>query len=146
MLGRHKWAPRHVVGRVNCRKCLRHATSVCVATQSTEALTCYNAPLCGSNCCRCCCEIYARRQATHRLWLCILPHRCHSLCVCVCVCVCMPQTRRWTRVCVNAQTYNNCSGYKEIQPHLASFICRIASKFEIKCLLCCQSSLPQCGT
>lgn len=62
----------------------------------------------------------AGRQATHRLWLCILPHRCHSLCVCVCVCVCMPQTRRWTRVCVNAQTYNNCSGYKEIQPHLAS--------------------------
>lgn len=84
----------------------------------------------------------AGRQATHRLWLCILPHRCQSMCVSVC----LPQTRRWTRVCVNAQTYNNCSGYKEIQPHLASLICRIASKFEIKCLLCCQSSLPLCHT
>lgn len=82
MLGRHKWAPRHVVDRVNCRKCLRHATSVCVAT----ALTCYNAPLCGSNCVVVVAKFMCTsgRQTTHRLWLCILPRRCQSMQVCVC--------------------------------------------------------------
>lgn len=122
MLGRHKWAPRHVVDRVNCRKCLRHATSVCVATQSTEALTCYNAPLCGSNCLslllrNLCAPLAAKPRIDCGYAYCPTGA---TLCVCECVCFCMPQTRRWTRVCVNAQTYNNCSSYKEIQPHLAS--------------------------
>lgn len=117
-----------------------------VSPHRAKALTCYNAPLCGSNCCRCC-EIYVHLWPPNHAST-VAMHIALQVpvyvCVCVCVRVCLHATDSPldTRVC-------KCSNIivtairKSSLIWLISLICCISAKFEIKCLLCCQrSSLP----